>query len=290
MITAPGVETVNITATDTTVTSKVASTHTATFALTDAADTTVNVAGNYKTVALTISDLSLTTVVNAGTLTGGLSTDLSAAAKALTVTGGTGADTLTLGNVKGNTVSTGDGNDTVTIGTGGSNTVALGNGNDTLKVGGAGNTIDAGAGNDTIELTAATGNSNNVVALSGGADTIKLDGVSTNGQSYDTVTGFIKGDVLDLSALNIGTSTWTSTKVSLASTAVFQDFLDAVAAGDGSANAHFGWFQWNGDTYVVEDRSLAPTFQNGTDLVIKLTGVVDLSKAVVTTGGVITGG
>ena len=49
---------------------------------------------------------------------------------------------------------------------------------------------------------------------------------------------------------------------------------------DGStAISSSGWFQFGGDTYVVTDVSTATSFVNGTDMVVKLTGLVDLSTA-----------
>ena len=62
--------------------------------------------------------------------------------------------------------------------------------------------------------------------------------------------------------------------------AAFVDFLNAASTGDGSANASIHWFQYNGDTYVVEDRSAAATFA-ATDIVVKLSGLVELSTATV---------
>jgi S-layer protein len=60
---------------------------------------------------------------------------------------------------------------------------------------------------------------------------------------------------------------------------VFQDYLDAAVAGDGSTNAVISWFQVGGNTYIVEDNSASSTFQNGGDTVVKLVGLVDLSTA-----------
>jgi S-layer protein len=141
-------------------------------------------------------------------------------------------------------------------------------------------TIQLGTGNDVVELTAGNGLNNNcVITLGGGTDTVKVDGICANGQSYDSIAGFIKGDTLDLSTINLGASAFTKTALTLAATAVFQDYLDAVCATNASSSGVFGWFQWNGDSYLVEDRSAAATFQNGSDFVIKLAGLVDLSKA-----------
>ena len=39
------------------------------------------------------------------------------------------------------------------------------------------------------------------------------------------------------------------------------------------------WFQYGGDTYVVQDVSPNTSFLNGTDKIIKITGAVDLSTS-----------
>ncbi|MEN9864741.1 MAG: hypothetical protein RL748_331, partial [Pseudomonadota bacterium] len=60
----------------------------------------------------------------------------------------------------------------------------------------------------------------------------------------------------------------------------------AQAGSNGNIGA-IGWFQLGGDTYVVETRhdgSSTPTFVNGTDLIVKLTGLIDLSHADVIDG------
>ena len=70
----------------------------------------------------------------------------------------------------------------------------------------------------------------------------------------------------------------------LAGTAAFADFLSAAAASTAAstaANALITWFQYGGDTYLVQDKSTAATFTEGTDQVVKLMGLVDLSTATI---------
>jgi len=250
-IAAPGVETVNVTFDDTTTTSK----NTATLAVTDNAAQTMTVSGDYNAAVMTVTDLSELTTFDAGAFVGGVTVDLSANAKSLTVKGGGGADVLTFGAKGGNTITTGAGADTVNIG--------LGNGN----------TIDLGAGKDVLNLGNAT---NNAITLGADADTVNVTGVPTNGQSYSTIADFAKGDVIDLTGVT--DVTFVTTKVTLAGTAVFQDYLDAVVAAGAAGTS--GWFQFGGDTYVVADvGGDSATFTNAEDFVLKLTGAIDLSKA-----------
>ena len=114
---------------------------------------------------------------------------------------------------------------------------------------------------------------------------LTLTAVGANVNTYTTVTDAHAG--MTITVPNMGTEAFTTAKVTLAGTAVFQDYANAVVAagGDASTNGAFGWFQFNGDTYLVESRhngATTPSFTNGTDFIIKLTGLYDLST---TTGG-----
>ena len=52
--------------------------------------------------------------------------------------------------------------------------------------------------------------------------------------------------------------------------------LDIASAGDGSANGIVSWFQYGGNTYLVNDNSASATNDIATDVVVKITGTVDL--------------
>ena len=121
--------------------------------------TTLNLAGDQD---LTIVDPlnGFETTVNAGSMTGNLSLDLTNNTTAgVTYTGSQGADTVTFAGTAGDhTIATGDGNDTVIAGMG-NDTIDLGEGNDSIDIAPGGltvlDTIDGGAGNDTLTLTGA---------------------------------------------------------------------------------------------------------------------------------------
>jgi len=188
-----------------------------------------------------------------GSATGANAIDWHLATKAVTYTGGTGSDVITTNNSN-NTVSTGAGNDTVSLGSG-ANTVDLGTGDDYVILGLGLNTVTGGGGNDKYEIF-----------------------TNLNGNTYTTITDANAGDVLSL--YGFGASVFHSAKIVLADTAAFQDYLDAATAGTGAAADNVvSWFQYGGNTYVVEDRSNATTFQNGFDLVVRLTGAIDVSTA-----------
>jgi len=59
---------------------------------------------------------------------------------------------------------------------------------------------------------------------------------------------------------------------------VFQDYANA--AINTLAQGEIGWFQYSGNTYIVQEAQAAgTTFLNGTDYIVKLTGLIDLSTA-----------
>ena len=121
--------------------------------------TTLNLAGDQD---LTIVEPlnGFETTVNAGSMTGDLSLDLTANTTAgVTYTGSQGADTVTfLGTTGDHTINTGAGDDSVIAGMGDDN-INLGAGDDSIDIAPGGltvlDTINGGAGNDTLTLTGA---------------------------------------------------------------------------------------------------------------------------------------
>lgn len=319
-ITASGVETINVTVADTQTTPSGAFNDTLT--LLGNSVKAITVAGNAG-LTLTAASTALTSLDASGITLGGFSftsgalagastikasatganiVDVSAAVGAVTYTGGSGADTVTLGaNTKANVLTLGAGTNTVNGGTangsntvtGGANadTVTLGNGNNTVDLGNGANIFVLGNGNNTA--TGGTGADqinvgsgvNTITTGSGGGDVISFTAVNVNGNSYSTVTDFAGTDVIQLSGISFGAiaDTTLAGKITLANTAVFQDFLDAATAGTTAAAAGLvRWFTFNGDTYLVVDNSPSATYQNNVDFVVKLTGTVDLTGADIT--------
>jgi S-layer protein len=280
-----GVETVNLTATDTAATTI----NRATLTLTDAAAKNVTVAGNAN-VTLTAASAVLTSV-DASASTGGLT--FTSAVNAAVVTGGAGADALT-GSGTGQTLRGGTGDDQIT--SSGANSVLNGDaGNDQITSTGANSVLNGGAGNDQLTgnasgmtLNGSDGNDTltvggNLAVLAGGAgnDTYVVGYATSNINNYAIIAAgeFNVGDVLKFADVNGATETFASARVVLNDTAVFQDYANAVInSNDAGAIA---WFQFAGNTYVVEhaspDNSL--TFVEGTDVLVRITGLVDLSTA-----------
>jgi S-layer protein len=157
-------------------------------------------------------------------------------------------------------------------------TVTGGTGNDVLTAGAgtAAQTLIGGAGNDTLTTNAG------ISTLTGGlgADKFVIQTPGANVNIYATTDATI-GDTIQFASL--GVETFNATKLILGANAVFQDYANLAASGDGSANAALSWFQFAGNTFVVEDRSADLTFVNGVDLIVALTGLVDLSHTSINT-------
>jgi S-layer protein len=241
-VTAANVETVNLTATDTSPTTATgaASIQTSTLTLTAAAATTVTVNGN-AALTLTLTGSDKVTSINGSAMTAALSVTSVNTTSATTITGGSGNDVLTSAA----TSSQAD----VLIG---------GVGNDTLTASKGLTTMTGGAGNDTFVIPVA----------------------SVNSSSFATVTDFAAGDRLKITAAD----SFTSARVALADTAVFQDYANAAIAAI-TANNGLAWFQFSGNTYVVKETNAGGgtnenTFVNNEDFIVKLTGLFDLSAAV----------
>jgi S-layer protein len=173
-------------------------------------------------------------------MTGSLTLDLTASdalVGGFTVTGGAGDDTLTASANQGDKLIGGAGDDTLT-----SNEFAT--------------TLTGGAGSDTFVVSAT---------------------VSAAKTIFTTITDFGKGDTLDLSAL-AGTA-FTATKSDLSTLGASATLSDALnLAITGAAGDEIRWLQFGGDTYVVQNiGATATTFVDGEDLVVKLSGTIDLS-------------
>jgi S-layer protein len=321
LVTAADVETVNITTADTQ-TTPTNPLDTLTLEATSAA--TVTIAGNAGLNLSGVNDLALTSLDASGITKGSFtftSGALTAAAAikgsatgtntvtfsaavngAVTYTGGTGNDVITASNGKNNVIDLGDGTNSVT-GTAGNNTITGGAGADTVTVTTGNNVVNLG--NGTNAFTATTGNNTyvggtgvdtisvgsgtNTITTGTGADVVTITTAGANVNVYSTITDAHAG--MQIAFTNLGTETFVSAKATLAPTAVFQDYANAVVAGatqaDHSQDGAFGWFQYGGNTFLVEVKhttagGINQTFVNGVDQIVCLTGLVDLSTA---TGG-----
>jgi hypothetical protein len=149
----------------------------------------------------------------------------------------------------------------------------------------SGVTITGTEGDDTFTL----GNLS-VVTGGEGEDTFTVT-IPTNGNTYSTIVDLEEGETIQFEDQgDNGTGTALGAKLALAPTALFADYLNAAAAGDGDTDGIGTWFQFGGDTYLVLDRAAENTFQNGVDQIVKLTGLLDLSESEFDTDGLFTFG
>lgn len=214
-------------------------------------DTTKGVAAGATSDFAVVTDSALTSATVLGNTTLNL-TLTSTKISTVDASGMTGGLVYTTTGTVAETVKGGASANQLTAHTGTvADTLIGGAGNDTITANGGLDTLTGGGGNDTFVVTP-----------------------SANVNSYATITDANAGDSIKLSTT--GAITFTQSKVTLASTAVFQDYANAVIAG--TAQGNIAWFQYGGDTYVVQHEQAGGTaFLNGTDLIVKLAGLVDLS-------------
>lgn len=201
------------------------------------------------------------------------------ATKAVTYTGGTGVDNITINNAQDNVIDTGAGNDIIVVGNG-KNTITAGAGDDNITLGSGANTVNTGDGANTIVFGTAIADLN-TITLGSGVDTLDFNVVTTAAGYYPSVTGIAAGDKIDFAAFTIaGNEATLGAKITLGAVASFANYLDAAAASNGAtAGTEVNWFQFNGNTYLVLDNGAGATFTDGTDLVIELVGSVDLTNS-----------
>jgi S-layer protein len=149
-------------------------------------------------------------------------------------------------------------------------TVKGGAGDDTLTAKGNGDTLLGGAGADTLKVMG------DQVKLTGGAgaDTFDVSFVTSNVNSWATITDLSAGDLIKFSG---AANDFAASKVALGDTAGFQDYANA--AINLTDTGDVSWFQFGGNTYVLENVSNAASFNNASDIIVKITGAVDLSTA-----------
>jgi hypothetical protein len=183
----------------------------------------------------------------------------------------TGKFTFNAGNMvtalAGTSILGGSGNDTITLSTQAAVTVNAGAGDDSITTANVASTLTGGAGIDTFNVTA---------TLTGVAST-SSSVVRTN------ITDAAKGDKIVL--LAAGTAVFSNVAVvvdtadALAGGVVDAYDLAVVAGGAGNTDNKINWFQLNGNTYIVNHVGSSTTVFEATDVVVRLTGLVDLSKA-----------
>lgn len=180
--------------------------------------------------------------------------DGSAATGALTINLTTNAPTISLAYA-GLTVKGGSGKDTITLAQ--KATVDAGAGDDTIISAAAGGTFTGGAGNDKFDVSLAV-----------------ATGATEATAIYAKITDLAAGDTIAFASAG---AAFSATKTALDNTVTNLD-LALAAASNNTTGGQITWFQYGGNTYIVENVDGTAGIAAG-DVVVKLTGTVDLSGA-----------
>jgi S-layer protein len=268
---------------------------------TSTGDTTIAInsnGGTYQTGnginTLTVTGNTLTSITIAGTkaftlgavTTDTLGTEVVATASALTLIDGstaTGALTISAGTTNTNAAAS---NITYT-----GLTIKGGLGNDTITINAKNGIVNGGAGTDTLTI-----GSDVSATLNGGAGSDLFNvaaAVSTGNAAANTVMATIGdaaiGDTIQL--LNLTTDSFTQAAINVSSAGSLSAAIALASANNSAANvSNVTWFQFAGNTYVVDTVGTAAAATNiaAGDIVVQLTGAVDLSTSTLSTGGVLT--
>jgi hypothetical protein len=244
---------------------------------------TVNVQAASADAGVTVTPGSDALTVNLGdgadTVTG--------TAKADDLTTGLGNDTI-VGNGGNDTVNAGAGDDTVTLGDG-NNNVTLGTGADTLTAGDGNNTVTNTSGNSTITLGDGTNNVTNTagnmtVVTGSGVDTITNTAGNadiTSGAGNDVITNtagnstIVSGDGADSITLVAGNSNVTAGAGN--DTIALGSGEDTVDGGDGTDTATFSHGSGVYDSTISNVETVTGTMTaSGTIDMDSITGVTTL--------------
>jgi S-layer protein len=205
------------------------------------------------------------------------------------VTTGTGASTIDLHTTAGlTTVSVGTGSDTILGGTGGSSITvgASGANNVTVTTLGTGNTLTFGGhtGVDTVNTAALANGSTAPTAVITGLNTV------ASGNDVLGIADASAQPVLVLSSAGINTYAnahgLDATQFSTALAAAFSN--DAANGALNLAQHQIGSFQFQGNTYVVEQAGANGVAVANGDFVIELVGMVNVTAASTAGAGTLT--
>jgi len=154
-------------------------------------------------------------------------------------------------------------------------TVTGGTAKDTLTAATDDVKLNGGAGDDTLAVSA--GADRTILDGGAGSDTFAINGAAATSSTYANITSVSTGDVIDFAAA----TTFTAAEITLSAgaTETTQALMDL--AVNNLALNEMGWFQTGGNTFIVMDAANEGTagFVDGEDMVVMITGLVDLSTA-----------
>ena len=171
-------------------------------------------------------------------------------------------------------------------------TINGGSAADTITISAKNGVVNAGLGSDTINVNQpAAGVTSDVVTVNGGAGADTLMSTLAYGQvatatSSSTLGNYVSfADAASTDVLKFGTVTnATGALGAKANVAAAATFDQAIFLAEAGAADTVTWFQYGGNTYVESSGTTFGPGNSADNVVIKLTGLVDLSNASVVTG------
>jgi len=202
------------------------------------------------------------------------------------VDGGENDDQI-YGNTSSDTIYGGFGNDIIygyanadtLFGMSGNDIIYAGDGDDTLS-GNNGNDILYGSnGNDELYAEAGDdqligGMGADVLVGGTGQDTFVFSSLDSTSISTDTIVDF--NPTLDIINLVDQGNEQKNSKLDTDGLQTITEALNLASNGDGSTDAIINWFEFEESTYMVQDLSANTTFDETTDIVIKIQGILNL--------------
>lgn len=205
-------------------------------------------------------------LINAGagndTVYGGIEDDI--------IYGGSGDDTL-YGNEGIDIIDGLTGNDTIYAGKG--NDIINGNdGSDSIHGSDGVDRIDGERGDDIIY----GGLGADILTGGEGNDIFILASAESTLSNLDYITDFsFHTDFLQLTEQ--GSAFINTAETILTNISTIQEASDFANAGDGSINTVVNWFVFEDNTYIIQDLSVANTFDDSLDIIVELQGIINLS-------------
>ncbi|MEA2019429.1 MAG: DUF4214 domain-containing protein [Campylobacterota bacterium] len=203
------------------------------------------------------------------------------------IDGGEGDDTI-FGGIDIDTIYGGAANDTIYGNAGndildgltGDDAIYAGSGDDTINGNDGTDILHGGDGNDTIdgekENDTITGGIGADILTGGeGIDNFIISMLDSTLDSMDYITDF-EANIDKFLLVDQGTEIISATSTDVSAATSLQTAADIAAADNGSINALVNWFTYDDNTYVVQDLNEAVTFDNTTDVIIELQGIINL--------------
>lgn len=165
------------------------------------------------------------------------------------------------------------GDDTIFAGAG--DDAIYGNeGNDILYGGAGDDTIYAELGDDSIYA----GGGSDTLISGEGQDTFFFAVGDSNLTTLDKIIDFsFSNSGLDkFKLVDQGSESISTSKVDVSAATTLSLAADIASTADGSIDALVGWFTYEDNTYIYEDLSADANFQDDSDIIIQLQGIVDL--------------